>query len=100
MADANKEQNQEQKQNNENNNKKPYPKFNIYWVYALIAIFFISLNFMNLGGNPKETSWQEFQRTMLQNQDVKKIVVVNKEKAEVYLKDEALNKPEYQELFK
>ena len=99
MADANKEQNQGQKQNNENNNKKPYPKFNIYWVYALIAIFFISLNFMNLGGSPKETSWQEFQRTMLKNQDVNKIVVINKEKAEVYLKDEALNNPAYDDLF-
>ncbi|MBS3770735.1 MAG: ATP-dependent zinc metalloprotease FtsH [Bacteroidales bacterium] len=100
MAEEKKEQNQEQNQNNQdNNNKKPYPKFNIYWVYALIAIFFISLNFMNLGGSPKETTWQEFQRTMLKNQDVERIVVINKEKAEVYLKDEALNKPEYDELF-
>ncbi|MFP4619759.1 MAG: ATP-dependent zinc metalloprotease FtsH [Bacteroidales bacterium] len=101
MADANKEQNQEQNQDtqNNNNNKKPYPKFNIYWVYALIAIFFISLNFMNLGGSPKETSWQEFNRNILQNQDVERIVVINKEKAEIYLKDEALNKQEYQDLF-
>ncbi|MEF8811455.1 MAG: ATP-dependent metallopeptidase FtsH/Yme1/Tma family protein, partial [Bacteroidales bacterium] len=100
MAEEKKDQNQEQNQNNQdNNNKKPYPKFNIYWVYALIAIFFISLNFMNLGGSPKETTWQEFQRTMLKNQDVERIVVINKEKAEVYLKDEALNKPEYDELF-
>ncbi|MCF8336170.1 MAG: cell division protein FtsH, partial [Bacteroidales bacterium] len=75
MADENTEQNKEQNQNKQdNNNKKSYPKFNIYWVYGLIAIFFISLNFMNLGGSPKETTWQEFQRTMLQNQDVEKIV--------------------------
>jgi cell division protease FtsH len=101
MADANQNQNQnqDQNQNKQNNNKKPYPKFNIYWVYALIAIFFISLNFMNLGGSPKETTWQEFQRTMLKNQDVQRIVVINKQKAEVYLKDEALKNPEYQDLF-
>ncbi len=101
MADANQNQNQNQGQNQDkqDNNKKPYPKFNIYWVYGLIAIFFLSLNFMNLGGSPKETTWQEFQRTMLQNQDVEKIVVINKEKAEVYLKDEALQNPEYEELF-
>jgi len=100
MAEEKKDQNQEQNQHNQDsNNKKPYPKFNIYWVYALIAIFFISLNFMNLGGSPKETTWQEFQRTMLKNQDVERIVVINKEKAEVYLKDEALNKPEYEDLF-
>jgi cell division protease FtsH len=98
MAEENKNQNQNT-QNNQNNKKKPYPKFNIYWVYALIAIFFISLNFMNLGGSPKETTWQEFQRTMLQNRDVKRIVVINKQKAEVFLKDEALSKPEYKDLF-
>jgi len=101
MVDSNQNQN---KQNNEgsnnNNDKKPFPKFNIYWVYALIAIFFIALNFMNLGGSPKEITWQEFQRNMLKNNDVEKIVVINKQKAEVYLKDEALNQERYSELFK
>mgnify|MGYP006292082627 CR=1 FL=1 len=100
MVNSNQNQN---KQNNEgsnnNNDKKPFPKFNIYWVYALIAIFFIALNFMNLGGSPKEITWQEFQRNMLKNNDVQKIVVINKQKAEVYLKDEALNRDRYSELF-
>jgi len=101
MADTNQNQNRNNTQdsNNNNNDKKPFPKFNIYWVYALIAIFFIALNFMNLGGNPKEITWQEFQRNMLKNEDVKKIVVINKQKAEVYIKDEALNKQQYDELF-
>jgi cell division protease FtsH len=101
MADTNQNQNRNNTQdsNNNNNDKKPFPKFNIYWVYALIAIFFIALNFMNLGGNPKEITWQEFQRNMLKNEDVQKIVVINKQKAEVYIKDEALNKQQYDELF-
>ena len=88
MANNNQNQNTENNQgyNNQNNDKKPFPKFNIYWVYALIAIFFIALNFMNLGGNAKEITWQEFQRNMLKNNDVEKIVVINKQKAEVYLK--------------
>ncbi|HKL37438.1 MAG TPA: ATP-dependent metallopeptidase FtsH/Yme1/Tma family protein, partial [Bacteroidales bacterium] len=68
-------------------------------MYALIAIFFIALNFMNLGGTPKEITWQEFQRNMLKNQDVQKIVVINKQKAEVYLKQEALNEDRYSQLF-
>ena len=101
MAQTNHNQNQnnQSQSNQENNNKRTPLKFNIYWVYALIAVFFISLNFMNLGGSPKETTWQEFQRTMLQNKDVEKIVVINKQKAEVYLKDQALNRPAYNDLF-
>jgi cell division protease FtsH len=101
MANTNQNQNTENNQGSNNNSgdKKPFPKFNIYWVYALIAIFFIALNFMNLGGNPKEITWQEFQRNMLKNQDVEKIVVINKQKAEVYLKQEALNKDQYSQLF-
>jgi len=101
MADTNQKTNNENNQGSNNNSgdKKPFPKFNIYWVYALIAIFFIALNFMNLGGTPKEITWQEFQRNMLKNQDVQKIVVINKQKAEVYLKQEALNEDRYSQLF-
>jgi len=101
MVDSNQNQNRQNNQGSDNNNneKKPFPKFNIYWVYALIAIFFIALNFMNLGGSAKEITWQEFQRKMLKNNDVEKIVVINKQKAEVYLKQEALNQQRYDELF-
>jgi len=96
--------NPNQNQNSENNGekgdgKKPFQKFNIYWVYALIAIFVIALNFMNIGSSPKEITYQEFDRKMLENNDVDKIVVVNKEKAEVYLKEDKLNAQRYSDLF-
>jgi len=101
MVNSNQNQNRQNNQeSNNNNDKKPFPKFNIYWVYALIAIFFIALNFMNLGGSPKEITWQEFQRNMLKNNDVERIVVINKQKAEVYLKQDALNQERYSDLFK
>lgn len=100
MVNSNQNENRQNNQGSDNNNdKKPFPKFNIYWVYALIAIFFIALNFMNLGGSAKEITWQEFQRNMLKNNDVEKIVVINKQKAEVYLKQDALNQQRYDELF-
>ncbi len=93
------DQNQNQ-DNNKGNEKKPFPKFNIYWVYAIIAVLFIALNFMNLGSSPKEITYQEFKRKMLENNDVQKIVVVNKEKAEVYIKEDKLNSNRYSDLFK
>ncbi len=92
--------NQNQNSENKGDGKKPFPKFNIYWVYAIIAVFFIALNFMNLGSSPKEVTYQEFKRKMLDNNDVEKIVVVNKEKAEVYIKEDKLNTSRYDDLFK
>src|SRR6056297_1544894 len=91
--------NQNQDSENKGDGKKPFPKFNIYWVYAIIAVFFIALNFMNLGSSPREITYQEFKRKMLDNNDVEKIVVVNKEKAEVYIKEDKLNTSRYDNLF-
>jgi len=96
----NNNQNQNQDSENKGGGKKPFPKFNIYWVYAIIAVLFIALNFMNLGSSPKEITYQEFKRKMLDNNDVERIVVVNKEKAEVYIKEDKLNTSRYDNLFK
>ncbi len=70
-------------------------KFKIYWIYALIFVFFIGLNFMGTEVT-KPTNWQEFNQNMLQNQKVEKVVIVNKEKAYIYIKKEFL----YEEQFK
>jgi cell division protease FtsH len=95
----NPDNNTNQQNSNKGNDKKQFPKFNIYWVYALIAVFIIALNFMNLGAGPQEITYQEFKRKMLDNNDVQKIVVINKEKAEVYIKQEKLNESRYDQLF-
>lgn len=78
-------------------NKLPKGKFNFYWVYGIIAVIFIALTFTNWGSGITETDWGEL-KEMLSNEDVDKIVVVNREEAEVYLKEEALDKPQYEEV--
>ncbi len=70
-------------------------KFKIYWIYALIFVFFIGLNFMGTEVT-KPTNWQEFNQNMLQTQKVEKVVIVNKEKAYIHIKKEFL----YEEQFK
>lgn len=62
-------------------------KFNIIWIYAIIAIFFFGIQFFNMD-SAKEISWQEFNREMLQKHKVEKIIIVNKEIANVYIKSE------------
>jgi cell division protease FtsH len=79
---------------NRNNNGKP--KFSIYWIYGIIAIVFIGIQFIDFGGGPKEITWQEFEKKMLSAHDVEKIIVVNREKAEVYIKQDKFASEKYQ----
>ena len=74
-------------------------KFKIYWIYIIIFIIFIGLNFMGTEVT-KPTSWQEFNQKMLQQQKVEKVVVVNKEKAFVYIKKDFLSEEPFKEVSK
>ena len=74
-------------------------KFKIYWIYALIFVFFIGLNFMGTEVT-KQTNWQEFNQNMLQQQKVEKVVIVNKEKAYIYIKKKFLSEEQYREVSK
>ena len=67
------------------------PKFNFYWIYTLIALIFISFFFFNTDTPQKEINWGEL-REMLKEQDVEKIVLVNREFAEIYIKQDRINK--------
>ena len=71
-------------------------KFNVIWVYAAIALFFFGLQLFNFD-NTKQTSWQEFNREMLQQKKVEKVVIVNKEVAQVYIKKEYLDEERFRD---
>ncbi|GAB4326377.1 MAG: ATP-dependent zinc metalloprotease FtsH [Bacteroidales bacterium] len=77
--------------------KIPRSKFNFYWIYGILALIFIAITFSNWGTMVPETDWGSLKK-MLQQQDVEKIIVVNREEAEIFLKKEALSKPEYEEV--
>ena len=84
--------NKKQNDNKLNNN---FPKFNIYWIYGLIAVAFIGLQFIDMGGNSKEITWQHFEKDMLRPHDVEKVVVINRDKAEVYIKPDRFTSSKY-----
>jgi len=69
--------------------KKGKPKFSFYWIYAILAIIFIAIQYFNYSSPVKETTWPRLQE-MLEKQDIEKIVVVNQEKAEIYIKKDRL----------
>ncbi|MBP9725466.1 MAG: ATP-dependent metallopeptidase FtsH/Yme1/Tma family protein, partial [Bacteroidia bacterium] len=75
------------------------PKFNFYWIYAIILIAFLIITFYPQDAAVK-TTWQKVKSDMLATHDVEKIIVVNEEIAEVYIRKTALEKENYKKEFK
>ena len=48
------------------------PKFNPYWIYGIVIISFLVIQWFTLGGGPVETNWNEVKTVMLANNDIKK----------------------------
>ena len=88
-----------------NNKNKKFPagmkgfKFKIYWLYIIIFLFFIGLNLIGTD-IAQPTSWQEFNQEMLQKQKVEKVLVVNKEKAYIYIKRTFLSEERFKDVSK
>ncbi len=77
--------------------KMPKVKFNFYWIYAILGIVLFGLYLNNMGVAPKDLGLGQL-KTMLTNQDVEKILLVNKEQAEIYIKKEKLSLPQYKDV--
>jgi cell division protease FtsH len=81
-----------------NNSNKPNPpkfKFNMYWVYGAILIVFLAITFLdnNALGTKKITTNKFLE--VLESNDIKKIMIINKNIAEIYIKQESQSKKAY-----
>lgn len=77
-----------------NNPLKNNPKrkqFNFYWIYLLLGLFFIGYTLFAYKGSTKETNWRDL-KVMLEEGDVAKLVLVNKEVVEIYIKSDRVSK--------
>jgi len=79
--------------------KDKKPKFNFYWIYGLLLLIFIGMQFFYSDTTTKKTDWGALQ-TMLKDGDIQKIVLVNKEFAEIYIKPEMLKEEKYKDVSK
>ncbi|MEL6392375.1 MAG: ATP-dependent zinc metalloprotease FtsH [Bacteroidota bacterium] len=81
---------------NDNSNNKPensggggQPRFQSYWLYAAMSLLILVLVLGSLGsGSSKETSYAQLSE-MLKASDIEEIKVVNRERAEIFLKEES-----------
>jgi len=87
----NKETNTENK-----NDKNTKPKFNSNWIFAILIISVFGLQFLFSGKATQKAGQREVEK-MVVNHDIEKVVVVNKDRAEIYLKPEALKSGRYPE---
>lgn len=93
------------KKKDDKQGKKGKPKyqfdfnFNFYWVYVIIAVAFIAMTFMpDLNSGDRKLNDEQFIE-LLSSGDVQKLVIVNKEIAEIHLKQDSLKaKDEYKEI--
>lgn len=75
------------------NDNKPggSPKFNSYWIYAVIALFLLALSlFNNMVSGVTEIDMSKL-RTLLNDSAIKSIKVVNEEVAYIYLKEDKVD---------
>lgn len=86
---------------NKNENKNKSPKaYNPYWLYAILFAIIISFYFRNSAYDLKEISWLHFEQEMLSQHDVEKILVINKETAEIFIKQNKLSEEKYKDVTK
>ncbi len=80
-----------QKPGDNNPNQRKGPKFNIYWIYGIILLAILGAQFIggNFGGSATEHSFQDFKEN-LNKGEVARLVVINNEHVEVYLKPGAV----------
>ncbi len=77
--------------------KPPRFTFNLYWFYAIVAFVLIAINLVDFGNHPVTLKWNDFVK-MVQTGDVDKVVVSNDKVVNVFIKKNALAKPEYKKI--
>ena len=68
------------------------PRFSLLWVYGVIAALILGYYLFNPSNDrPVESNWTTVQ-TMVERGDVEKILILNKDQAQVFLKREAIER--------
>ncbi|MBT8219206.1 MAG: ATP-dependent metallopeptidase FtsH/Yme1/Tma family protein, partial [Bacteroidia bacterium] len=86
-------------QNNTNNPKgDKEPRFNVYWIYGLLIVAIIALQFFSsqMQESAQDFTWERFE-TMVRDGDIKDLRIINEKQAFVTIKGNKLDKDEYKD---
>ena len=87
-------------QNDKGDSPRKGPKFNLYWVYGIIAVVLITSNLWSFTPDVTKTNELEFKQEMLVKGDVAKIdLITNKNVVRVYILKDSLSKAFYTQKF-
>ncbi len=81
-------------ENNQENKNKNGSKSYAYWIYGVVALLLVALQFINLPNAPNEPINFERFAEMARAGEVEKIEVVNQKTAQVFLTEKALSENE------
>lgn len=79
--------------------ESPKRSFNFYWIYGIIILVILSLNLFNSNGRALPIDPTQYQK-MLDAGDVERIVVVNDQLVNVFIKADSLQKAEHAPVMK
>jgi cell division protease FtsH len=98
-SNKNKKETSNSSGSDKNYRKPPYGGDGFSWIYFFLfgIILWIAI-FSNPVSGTREIGWSFLQDTLLAQQEVAKIVVVNKEFAEVYIKKDRLGEQRYKDI--
>ncbi|OFY15664.1 MAG: hypothetical protein A2X02_06420 [Bacteroidetes bacterium GWF2_29_10] len=70
------------------------------WLYIALIAVIIGIQFLGTYSKPKEIDYDTFEKKLFLEKDVEKLIIVNKESAEVYIKKDKLKTDKYKEEIK
>ncbi|MFH2094352.1 MAG: AAA family ATPase, partial [Bacteroidota bacterium] len=77
------------------NNQNKKPKFNFYWIYGILLLVILFFMFYNSNEQLDNVSISQLENDMLIPGDVEKIITVNRDYAEIYIKADRLSSDKY-----
>jgi cell division protease FtsH len=83
---------------NKGNPSEGGPKFSSYWIYAIIAVFLLGLNFYTMSEGSREPIQYDRLEEMIADNAIEDIIVVtNLKQAQIYLKESKLTEERYKD---
>lgn len=86
----------ENQENNKDKKAEKKPKFNTNWIFVILLVSIIGFEFIFSGKDTKKAGQREVEE-MIIHHDIEKIVVVNKDHAEIYIKKDSIKSGRYPE---